>query len=159
MNLFYRVQNFFSQLFWAFEMGCLAFKSNSYDYVPALRIFNSALKRLQKTIENSPHQPDKQKRTIRQMTVLLDRITSDESHHDYLRTNVLEKKYGPSNYIFVDHPSFPSLRTIKNTNPNSELKEYQTLYKKLLYEAQYLETQDIELFSRLFKKHIRTMWD
>jgi hypothetical protein len=156
----YRIRYFFHKVVRAFQYAKKSWGIYDYDYSSSLIMFEYALSRTEKILDNGHAMNSKDcAKNCLILRNLLRRIINSDINNEYSYIwKEIELKYGERKYSFV-----PSERTglskMVSTNPLHDTVEYRKACKRAMDKITYLEKRDLELAGKIFTKHITSFWD
>lgn len=141
MDLLYRIKRIKRIIEWI----PVLWKTEDWDHGFMTQIWSYSLKRLRDSMINGHSvMSETRLKNINTAIFLLKRIGRDHEYTD-LDIDLLIRKYGPLGIPGID----------KETWPKEAIKELVDLSKK----DKYLFNQDIDLLSKILKKHLLGWWD
>jgi hypothetical protein len=153
----YRIRYFFHKVIRAFQYAKKSWDIYDYDYSSTLVMFEYALSRTEKILDNghATNSKDCAKNCLILRNLLRRIINEDE--YSYIWKEI-ELKYGERKYSFVpsEHTGFS---VMVSENPLHNTDEYRKACKRAVDKIAYLEKRDLQLAGKIFTKHITSFWD
>jgi hypothetical protein len=120
----------------------LLWDDRDWDWAYILKLLKYKLERTRKTIQAGNHHvgADRDCRRIRTCEILLDRIIRD-------------------NYCEVEWARFFQKYPVDWSRINDHTPEQDEAFWRVANHETYQQNQDLEMFCRIFRKHVRDWWD
>jgi hypothetical protein len=154
----YRIKRFFHKVVRAFQYAKKSWDIYDYDYSSTLVMFEYALSRTEKILDNGHAMNSKDcAKNCLILRNLLRRIINNDNTYSYIWKEI-DLKYGKRKYSFVqsEHTGFSKM---VSTNPLHDTIEYRKACKRAMDKIAYLEKRDLALAGKIFTKHITSFWD
>lgn len=156
----YRIRNFFNRVVRAFQYAKKSWDIYDYDYSSTLIMFEYALSRTEKILDNghAVNSKDCAKNCLILRNLLRRIINSDVSNEYSYIWKEIEAKYGERKYTHIKS-EHSGLFKLVNVNPLHDTDEYRKACKRAMDKITYLEKRDLQLAGKIFTRHIKSFWD
>jgi hypothetical protein len=155
-NTYYNIRGFFRRIKRTYDYARKLWPMNDWDYTDQLEIFGYALGRLDKCMVNGHGlYPKGRRRKMRTAIHLLHRMANEWDFYEEPGWDKLEAKYKK----YEDPKArFPSI-TKRDRMPKKVQEQYSKDIKIHMNESTKLFETDVDMFSKIMKKQMKSWWD
>lgn len=155
MKYWFTIQKERIERLWVY--GKYVWKLGEWDHSWHTGLWKLSLERLYKIMdEGHAIFPEKEKRKMKTVIKLLERLSDSDLYHDDPHYIYYRKKWGEPDFDFSGN-YFKDRNEEKLTNKQKEQKHKD--FKRVMKHINYQRRQDIELFGRILKTDLYKWWD